>query len=163
MMPGRLLVWAGFCSFDLLGGSAAARHPPHCRHRHMPGSFFSRSPIFRINQAVGSQDAAKKSRHSFGGAERRAKPSEPTKALPTTYLHKCIQKKNYNFQSSKAETLLFETLSRRGNLVCCCGGEKSTGSDPSCLLGSRSPALPRMPPPPQALVLGWYLQKEKQD
>lgn len=39
-------------------------------------------------------------------------------------------------------------------------GWENTGSDPGCLLGSRSPALPWMHPPPQALVLGWYLQKE---
>lgn len=90
------------------------------------------------------------------GAERRAKPSEATKDLPTTDLRKCVQKKNYNFQSSEAETLLFETLSRRESLVCCYRGGKSSGSDLGCLLGSRSPALPQMPPPPQALVLGWY-------
>lgn len=127
----------------------------------MPGSFFSCSPILGINQAAGSQDTAKKPRHSFGGAERRAKPSKPIKALSTTYLHKCIQKKNCNFQSSKSETLLFEILSRRKVLYAAAGVGKTQGLTPAAcwapglLLSHGCPLLPK------PLYLSGICKKEK--
>ena len=82
----------------------------------------------------------------FGGAERTAKPSEPIKALLTTYLHTCIRKKNYNYQSSKAETLLLEAFSRGRSLACCCVWWEKHRVRPWLLLGSPMDA-PSSPSP----------------
>lgn len=103
MVPGRLPVWAGFCSFDLWGGSGAAQHPPRCHHQHMPGSFFQLQPHFRHKPdwwvPRPSQEA--KAQLWWWGQRGEPSPARPQRICPQPTCANAFRRKIIIFRAAK--------------------------------------------------------------